>query len=103
MLKNSDEFLCVNAQFPRIGQILLDLWGTDGLNAYINRLMKDTRDGERIGFPPNVAKALFSLLHQHDAQFPAHAHKVADIWRLSRDSDRRDPYPQGGRAERHVW
>jgi hypothetical protein len=102
MLKKSDDFLCVNAQFPRIGQILLDLWGTDGLGAYINRLMQDTRDGERIGFPPDVAKALFKLSREHDERYPAHALKVADIWRLARDSDRRDPYPQG-RAERHVW
>jgi len=80
MIRETIYFQCVNARFPRIGRILFDLWSTEGFSPYVNRLMHDSRDGERQGFPNDVAVALFKLMQQHDEEYPQHALSVTDIW-----------------------
>ena len=49
---------------------LFYLYATRDYRVYINQLLQDSRDGQRQGFPPHIAKHLFNLLQEHDREFP---------------------------------
>lgn len=66
-IEDYKEYHVINDSFPRIAQSILLLWGTPELSKYFNKLMFDTRDGARAGFPPEVASAIFSLSMENDS------------------------------------
>ena len=80
VITDNEHFKKINAQYPRIGKQVVDLWGRPGFNGFINKLLQDTRGGMRQGFSPDVAAALFKLMQKHDQDFPKHALKIGDIW-----------------------
>lgn len=56
---------------PKHIQANLDYsYATKDYRIYITQLLNDSRDGQRQGFPPNIAKHLFNLLLEHDREFP---------------------------------
>lgn len=61
----SDNFPEAIAQrFPHILARLADHWGSASLDAYLESLMLDDRDG-RQGFSPEVATEIFRLMSLH--------------------------------------
>ncbi len=54
----------LKAEFPRIHQRLLPLWGTGEGEAYLDSLIVDER-GNRQGFPPGVMRSLLVLQRVH--------------------------------------
>ena len=83
IMTDNVNFKIVNEKFPHIGKSIDLMWGTPECSMYINRLMNDTRDGQRQGFPSEVASALFKLLNVHDSVFPNAALRITDIWQQS--------------------
>ena len=60
------EYHLLKDKFPRIAESVRVLQGTPELSKYFNKLMFDTRDGARTGFPTEVASAIFSLSMEND-------------------------------------
>lgn len=56
--------MLIEQRFPRILGRLADLWGSAALDAYLDSLMLNDRDG-RQGFPPDVAMEIFHLISVH--------------------------------------
>ncbi len=52
-------------QFPRVLEKILQLWDSPSIDPYFHELMMDTRDGNRQGFPMEVASEILrlSLIH----------------------------------------
>ena len=68
------------ATYPHLVQID-ELWGTRDCREYINRLMNDTRDGQRRGFPGDHARTILLLLLEHDRVFPQFEESITSAWR----------------------
>lgn len=47
------------------------LWGYKECGIYLNKLLSDSRDGDRQGFPLEVGYAIMNLLRQHEGEFGA--------------------------------
>lgn len=47
--------------YPRALQGIVDAWGTPAGLEHLNELLRDNRDGARVGFPPEVAKEILFL------------------------------------------
>ncbi len=56
--------------FPHIHQAITMCWGSRELNIYLEKLMLDTRDGARAGFPREVARLIVKVQEAHEAEFP---------------------------------
>ncbi|HLU76965.1 MAG TPA: hypothetical protein VKZ48_03555 [Burkholderiales bacterium] len=67
----------IQQRYARIAEEILDRWGTDRLEPYIDSLLIDDR-GNRSGFPPEVAQALLMLSSEHSRRYPPAA--SADPW-----------------------
>lgn len=80
MITDNKDFITVNTAFPRIGEKIAIVWGDYSLTLYINRLIQDSRDGERAGFTKDVSNALVNLMIEHDKLYPQHGLKSNDIW-----------------------
>lgn len=70
MIENNPLFRQVNAAFPHIGKNIRLLWGHPEFSIYVAKLMADTRNGQRRGFPDEVHDAMLRLLEQHDREHP---------------------------------
>lgn len=44
-------------------------WGYNECETYMNNLINDSREGSRLGFPPDVGYAIMQLLRQHQEEF----------------------------------
>lgn len=73
MIENNPYFRQVNAAFPHIGKNVRLLWGHPEFALYMAKLMADTREGTRRGFPDDVQDSMMRLLEQHDRDFPRRA------------------------------
>lgn len=69
-LEHDRDYQLILSQYGRIGKMLGLLWGSSTFNMYIDNLMHDTRDGQRQGFPQDVAEALLGLQMTHHRLFP---------------------------------
>jgi len=49
------------ADFPKIQQLVHNEWGTMRLKKYLGKLLADTRENTRNGFPDETAEALLNL------------------------------------------
>jgi len=56
--------------YPHITHRIESLWGTKECRNFLLELISDSRDGQRQGLPPNVAKEIILVLQHHDAEFP---------------------------------
>lgn len=72
-------FEVIQEHHPRIAESILLLWGHEECRIFLNRLIMDSRDGQRQGFSPFVAGAILHLLHEHDRIFPKFEPEV-DTW-----------------------
>lgn len=81
----NEDFKRINEKFPHIGRRLAVTWGRSEFSIYINDLINNSRDGKRQGFPKEIVLALFKLMQAHDAEFPEHELKIADIWELNNE------------------
>ena len=83
-IADNELFQVVNQFYPHIGKKIEFLWGNPEFNDLLNRLINDTRDGAREGFPKPVASALLRLSILHDAEFPQYVkHYSSDIWTMN--------------------
>lgn len=57
-----------------------ELWGTRDCRQFIVRLMNDTRDGTRRGFPGDHARTILRLLIEHDRTFPQFEENITMVW-----------------------
>lgn len=65
MLDDDVRFRLINQRYPHIGKRLLELWETEELGDYIDKLLGDTRGGTRAGFPQDVVAMLEALRIAH--------------------------------------
>lgn len=61
-------FEIINEKYSRIGKKLEFLWGTEDFNLVIHKLINDSRNGTRSGFPAKVADALLKLHKIHTSE-----------------------------------
>ena len=80
MIEQNPFFRQVNAAFPHIGKNIRLLWGHPEFAMYMDKLMADTRNGSRKGFPDDVHDAMLRLLQQHDRDFPRKTEPPKDMW-----------------------
>jgi hypothetical protein len=64
----ADPMPIVRSKFPHIAERIGSLWGTKACDAYLDELLIDDR-GNRQGFPPEVATALFKISREHEHHF----------------------------------
>lgn len=79
-MTDSEEFQTIKTLMPHIAPKIELLWGHKECNVFISRLLMDTRDGTRQGFPHEVAKALTKLMLRHDEEFPQFIEKQTSPW-----------------------
>ncbi|HXE40048.1 MAG TPA: hypothetical protein VN639_16395, partial [Azonexus sp.] len=65
MLDDDVRFRLINQRYPHIGKRILELWETQELGDYIDKLLGDTRGGTRAGFPQDVVAMLEALRIAH--------------------------------------
>jgi hypothetical protein len=81
-LKANTHFNIIAQAYPRIaGQIEL-FWGHEGFDVVVGKLLKDSRDGARQGFPPVVADAIMKLMTDHSTAFPHTVKNDTDVWTM---------------------
>jgi hypothetical protein len=80
MITENRYFIVVKNRLPHIAKSIELLWGTVEFNKWFDKLMSDTRDGMREGFPIDVSDALLKLSIKHDEDFPKLKLQVTDIW-----------------------
>ena len=66
---NDADLACITAFAERIGDIIRSTWGHKECEDYLYKLMFDTRDGKRQGFPLPVASAIMVLHSRHQMLF----------------------------------
>ena len=64
------DFELLKDRFPRISNRLTEIWGSKECREELIKLITDTRNGTRQGFPPDIAAAIIRILSMHDAEFP---------------------------------
>lgn len=82
-LRENGSFKAIDARFPHIGRHLGAYWGQAKFSEYVNDLLNNTRNGQRHGFPEEVALALWKLMQQHDREYPEFQVRLVDIWALN--------------------
>lgn len=65
--------------YPHLAK-LDELWGSRDAREFIVRLMNDTREGKRRGFPGKHARTILRLLIEHDQQFPQFEENITMMW-----------------------
>ncbi|THF61650.1 hypothetical protein [Pseudothauera rhizosphaerae] len=67
------------AAYPHLAKIE-QTWGTRECRQFISRVLNDSRDGGRQGFPPEHARTLMALFMEHDREFPAFEERLGTTW-----------------------
>jgi hypothetical protein len=63
------DFSLVQQQFPKVAEKIVLMWGTLGLQEYLNKTIFDERGG-RQGFPMPIVSALMRLFEYHTTLIP---------------------------------
>lgn len=82
MTQENQSFKLVNDAFPNIGKSILLFWGHPDFHEFMEGLQQEKEGRNRVGFPPDVLKALFDLTSEHDETFPELAPHSTGIWAL---------------------
>lgn len=77
LLKTDPELLVIEKFAARISDTIWLIWGYQECENYLFKLMFDSRDGRRQGFPADVAMAIMILHSRHQSIFEFEA---VDIW-----------------------
>ena len=56
----------ITKQYPKVATIMETYWNEPDFNEAVNKLMLDSRDGRRKGFPMDITHAIFDLVKLHD-------------------------------------
>jgi hypothetical protein len=76
-----DEHLgIINSSYPRIYKALALFWGEREFIPYVEKLLSDTRDGDRAGFPSNIADSFVELQNMHNKEFPQFETQWGNVW-----------------------
>jgi hypothetical protein len=67
----------IQEQYPRIGEKILQLWGSAELNEYFDSILFDER-GSRHGFPLTIVSALMRIHENHLTLVPKN--NTGDYW-----------------------
>lgn len=67
--------------FSRIFNKVVELWGTEELEVFLNGLFLDNRGGERQGFPPEVMSEIFRLSRLNE-EYRKRAAATPDAWEI---------------------
>ena len=65
-----EDFALLAERVPHVANNLKTFWGSTYFHEYVDKLMFDTRDGKREGFPNEVAKAIYRIMKNHDELYP---------------------------------
>ena len=80
-METSKAYLFVVRHNERIASALKLYWGEREFVPYVQGLLSDARDGNRVGFPPDMVIALHNLLERHNREFPDFSpSRNAGIW-----------------------
>ena len=82
-MKTTKQYELLAQKFPRIAKDLDFLWSSREFSDYVYRLIEDTRENTRQGFPSDVFFAILDIQELHDQEFPNMARKYLDIWELN--------------------
>lgn len=82
-MKTTKQYLLIQSKFPRIASNFDFLWGAPEFSDYVYKLIEDTRENTRQGFPSDVFFAILDIQELHDQEFPHYARKYLDIWELN--------------------
>ena len=83
MFKNED-IEVLKDKFPHIAFKIRTLWGAPAMNVYFEKLLGDSRDGKRQGFPMEIALLLMNLLEKHHQDFPEYVSDDMGVWTKNR-------------------
>jgi hypothetical protein len=78
------DFLLLGENFPTIAKALQLLRGHPEVATYVTKLLADTRDHARQGFPPEVLTALLNIQEAHQKLVPDNSTE-ANPWGSRRD------------------
>ena len=85
---NKDELLkFIASHYKKVAIIIEAYWEEPDFDVAVNRLLMDSRDGHRQGFPLDITEAIFKLVKIHDT----------GISKTNRQDDGRAIYPDGDR------
>lgn len=62
------DLLLAEIGIKRITDQILLHWGTEQGDVYMNSLLINDRENYRIGFPPHVSKAIFTLIKLNESE-----------------------------------
>ena len=110
MLTIDPGFQLIQARFPHIAARLVAAWGQKGFASYIDGLLQTRREGQALGFPPEIIAALNELrawhARVHDAEESEPAMPAADVRRLEADANFRvinQCHPHIGKKLKDAW
>ena len=74
-------------KFARIVEKIAELWDTSDIDGYFTELLIDSR-GNRVGFPPEIAREIFLLSITHDEVLKKRREET-DVWADEREAAQR--------------
>ena len=74
-------------KFARIVEKIAELWDTSDIDGYFTELLIDSR-GNRVGFPPEIAREIFLLSITHD-EILKKRREETDVWADEREAAQR--------------
>ena len=85
---NKDELLkFIASRYKKVAIIIESYWDEPDFDLAVNRLLMDSRDGHRQGFPMDITNAIFELVKLHDNE----------TCKTDGQDNRRTPYFDGHR------
>lgn len=79
-MTRTDEYKLILDKYPHIADKLNLAWGYPEFPLVVNRLLTDTRDDTRQGFPPEIGQALMRILALYYQKFPHRNINSSNIW-----------------------
>ena len=77
----SEHFQVLQTKMPHIAREFQKRWGFVSLGNYMSKVMFDTRDDKRIGFPKDVADAMWAISKANNDEHNLHRYHEAPIRR----------------------
>lgn len=69
-VKSTPQYGTIREEYPRIADTIDLHWGYESFAPVMMKLMQDTRNGTRAGFPSHVGSAIIKLITMHAEYFP---------------------------------
>lgn len=82
-IDNQEALEYITEKYPHIAKSLVLFWGTSMFQEYTAKILTDTRDGTRAGFPFETLQMLFKLIGEHRKKYPeTYDHYEYGIWSI---------------------